>query len=67
MAYRLDESLGDIPPLKFVTWHEGREAERLTRFIRNRILILLERSKEPEANSILEEFDVPPVWDDPFM
>ena len=67
MAYRLDESLGDISPLTFVTGHEGMEAERLTRFIWNRMLILLERSKEPEVNSILEEFEVPPFWDDPLM
>ncbi|AII49510.1 hypothetical protein KR52_10200 [Synechococcus sp. KORDI-52] len=66
MSY-LDESFGDIPPLKFVTAHEGREAERVKRFIWNRILVLLGRSKEPKANSILEEFDVPPVWDDPLM
>ena len=66
-ASRLDQSPDDIPPLKFVTGHEGREAERLTRFTWNRMLILLGRSKEPEANSILEEFDVPPDWDDPLM
>ena len=60
----LDEGSDGLPPLKFVTGHEGREAERLTRFIWERIVWLLERGEEREANSLLEEFDEPPLWDD---
>ena len=60
----LDEGSDDLPPLKFVTGREGREAERLTRFIWERIVWLLERGEEREANSLLEEFDEPPLWDD---
>ena len=60
----LDEGPDDVAPLKFVTGHEGREAERLSRFIRERIVCLLEHGEEREANSLLEEFDEPPLWDD---
>ena len=59
-----DECPDGLPPLKFVTGHEGREAERLTRFIWERIVCLLEHGEEREANSLLEEFDEPPLWDD---
>ena len=51
-AYRLAKDPGDLPPLKFVTQREERSAERVTR---------------SDANSILEEFDMPPLWDDPLM
>ena len=54
----------DLSPLKFATWHDGREAERLTRFIWERIVCLLEHGEEREANSLLEEFDEPPLCDD---
>ena len=60
----LDEGPDDLPPLKFVTGHEGREAERLTRFIWERIVCLLEHGEEREANALLEEFDEPPLWVD---
>lgn len=30
-------------------------------------MILLERGKELEANSLLEEFDEAPLWDDPLI
>ena len=43
----------------------GKEAERLTRFIWNQVIQLLLAGKELEANSLLEEFDEPPLWDDP--
>tara|TARA_B100002051_G_scaffold80311_1_gene76720 strand:+ start:1419 stop:1628 length:210 start_codon:yes stop_codon:yes gene_type:complete len=59
-----DECPDDLPPLKFATGHEGREAERLTRFIWGRIVYLLEHGEEREANSLLEEFDELPLWDD---
>ena len=60
----LDEGPDDLPPLKFATGHQGREAERLTRFIWARVVCLLEHGEEREANSLLEEFDEPPLWDD---
>ena len=60
----IDEGPDDLPPLKFVTGHEGREAERLTRFIWERIVCLLERVEEREANSLLGQFDESPLWDD---
>ena len=60
----LDEGPDDLPPLKFATGHQGREAERLTRFIWGRIVYLLEHGEEREANSLLEEFDELPLWDD---
>ena len=49
---RFGEKVGDIPPLKLVTGHEGEEADR---------------NKGPEANSRLEESYEPPLWDDPLM
>tara|TARA_Y100000991_G_scaffold200369_1_gene172663 strand:- start:19 stop:228 length:210 start_codon:yes stop_codon:yes gene_type:complete len=55
----------DVPPVRFVTEHEEKEAERLTRFIWTRIQSLLKRGKALEANSLIEEFDDPPLWDDP--
>ena len=55
----LDEGPDDLPPLKFATGHQGREAERMTRFIWERIVCLLEHGEEREANSLLEEFDEP--------
>ena len=42
-----------------------KEAKRLTRFIWNQVIQLLLAGKELEANSLLEEFDEPPLWDDP--
>ena len=60
-----DEGPGDIPPLRFETGHQGREAELLSRYVWKRIMILLELGKELDANSLLEEFDEPsPLWDD---
>ena len=59
-----DEDPGDIPPLRFETGHKGREAEILSRYVWKRITILLERGKELDANSLLEEFDEPSsLWD----
>ena len=55
----IDEDPGDIPPLRFETGHEGREAELLSRYVWKRIMILLERGEEFDANSLLEEFDEP--------
>ena len=60
----LDEGPDDLPSLEFVTGHEGREAERLSRFIWERIVCLLEHGEEREANSLLEEFNEPLLWDD---
>ena len=60
-----DEDAAEIPPLKFETGLEGREAELLNRFIWGRIMVLLESGKELEANSLLEEFEQPTLWNDP--
>ena len=60
-----DQDLGDVSQLRFVTGHKGQEAARLTRFIWTRIQSLLKRGKALESNSLLEEFDDPPLWDDP--
>ena len=62
---RLHNDTGDVPPIKFETGHQGKEAERRTRFIWNQVIQLLLAGKELEANSLLEEFDEPPLWDDP--
>ena len=62
---RFHDDIGDVPPIKFETGHQGKEAERLTRFIWNQVIQLLLADKELEANSLLEEFDEPPLWDDP--
>ena len=59
------DDAGDVPPIKFETGYQGKEAERLTRFIWNQVIQLLLTGKELEANSLLEEFDEPPLWDDP--
>ena len=48
-----DEYPGDIPPLRFETGHEGREALILSRYVWKRIMILLEFGKELDANSLL--------------
>ena len=62
---RFDDEAGDAPPIKFETGHQGKEAERLTRFIWNQVIQLLLAGKELEANSLLKEFDEPLSWDDP--
>ena len=62
---RFHDDTGEVPPIKFDTGHQGKEAERLTRFIWNQVIQLLLAGKELEANSLLEEFDEPPLWDDP--
>ena len=54
-----------MPPIKLETGHQGKEAERLTRFIWNQVLRLLLAGKQLDANALLEEFDEPPLWDDP--
>ena len=58
------EGPDDLPPIKFATGHEGREAARLTRFIWVRIVCLLEHFEEREANSLLWQFDESPLWGD---
>jgi len=65
LTTQFHDDTGDVPPIKFETGHQGREAEHLTRFIWDRIVRLLVMGKELEANSLLEEFDEPPLWDDP--
>ena len=62
---RFHDDAGDVPPFQFATGHQGEEAERLTRFIWNRVMKLILTGKEHEANALLEEFDEPPLWDDP--
>ena len=62
---RFHDDTGDLPPIKFDTEHQGKEAERLRRFIWNQVIRLLLAGKELEANSLLEEFDEPPLLDDP--
>ena len=62
---RFHDDTGDVPPIKFETGHQRKEAERLTRFIWNQVIHLLLAGKELEANSLLEEFDEPPLCDDP--
>ena len=62
---RFHDDTGDLPPIRFDTGHQGEEAKRLTRFIWNQVIRLLLDDKELEANSLLEEFDEPPLWDDP--
>ena len=64
---RFHDDTGDVPPIKFETGHQGKEAKRLTRFIWNQVIQLLLAGKELEANSLLEEFDEPPLWDDPLV
>ena len=48
-----NEDPGDIPPLRFETGHEGREAELLSRYAWERIMILLELGQELEQNQSL--------------
>ena len=38
---RFHDDTGDLPPIKFETGHQGKEAERLTRFIWNQVIRLL--------------------------
>ena len=61
---RFHDDTSDVPPIKFESGRQGKEAERLTRFIWNQVIQLLLTGKELEANSLLEEFDEPPLWDD---
>ena len=65
LTTQFHDDTGDVPPIKFETGHQGKEAKRLTRFIWNQVIQLLLAGKELEANSLLEEFDEPPIWDDP--
>ena len=62
---RFHDDTGDVPAIKFESGRQGKKAERLTRFIWNQVIQLLLAGKELEANSLLEEFDEPPLWDDP--
>ncbi|AII48873.1 hypothetical protein KR52_06925 [Synechococcus sp. KORDI-52] len=62
---RFHDDAGDVPPIKFEIGHQGIEREHLTRFVWDRIMRLLLMGKDLEANSLLEEFDEPPLWDDP--
>ena len=57
---RFHDDTGDVPPIKFETGHQGKEAERLTRFIWNRVIQLLLAGKGLKANSQLEEVAEPP-------
>jgi hypothetical protein len=65
LTTQFHDDKGDVQLMTFETGHQGREAERLTRFIWDRTMHLLLMGKEWEANSLLEEFDEPPLWDDP--
>ena len=62
---RFHDDTGDVPPIKFESGRQGKEAKRVPRFIWNQVSQLLRAGKELEANSLLEEFDEPPLWDDP--
>ena len=62
---RFHDDTGDLPPIKLETGDQGKEAERLSRLIWNQVIRLVLEGKELEANSLLEEFDAPPLWDDP--
>ncbi|MAI95301.1 MAG: hypothetical protein CMN95_01035 [Synechococcus sp. MED650] len=55
----------DVPPLRFETGLQGQDADRLSRFIWNRIIWLITSGQEAEANALVEEFDEPALWDDP--
>ena len=62
---RFHDDTGDVPPIKFESGRQGKEAKRLTRLLWNQVIQLLLAGKELEANSLLEEFDEPPLWDYP--
>ena len=62
---RFHYDTGSVQRMKFETVHQGKEAESLTRFIWNKVIQLLLAGKELEANSLLDEFDEPPLWYDP--
>ena len=62
---RFHDDTDNVPPVKFKTGHQGKEAERLTRFIWNQVIQLLLAGKELEAISLLEEFYELPLWEDP--
>ena len=62
---RFHDDTGDVRQRQMCIRDRGKEAERLTRFIWNQVIQLLLAGKELEANSLLEEFDEPPLWDDP--
>ena len=64
MTIRFHDDQSQVPPLRFETGLTGGEAERLTHFIWCRIMYLLENGYEQEANSLLEEFDEPGLWDE---
>ena len=61
---RFHDGTGDAAQVKFNHRHHVKEAEHLTRFIWNRVITLLLMGKTTEANSLLEEFDQPPLWND---
>ena len=62
---RFHDGTGDAARLKFNRRQHIKNAEHLTRFIWNRVIKLLLLGKTTEANSLLKEFDQPPLWDDP--
>ena len=43
---RFHDDTGDVPPIKFETGHQGKEAKRLTRFLWNQVIQLLLAGKE---------------------
>ena len=62
LTSRFHDDTGDLPPIKFETAHQGKEAERLTRFIWNQVIRLLLAGKE------LFDINAPPeAAEDPQM
>ena len=62
---RFHDDKGDAAQCKVQARHHNKKAEHLSQFIQKRMLTLLLMGKASEANSLLEEFDLPGIWDDP--
>lgn len=62
---RFHNDMGDAARCEVQTRHHTKKAEHLSQFIRERVITLLLMGKAKEANSLLEEFDQPQLWDDP--
>ena len=61
LATQFSSDAERVPPLTF----EGMGDERLDLIIWQRVAWLLMKEQDAEANSLLQEFNLTPLWDDP--
>ncbi len=65
MAFLFSQDHPDLPPLVFEVTKPAPSSGKIGQSIWERAAWLMLNGKEAEADALLEEFNLPPSWDDP--